>query len=71
MFRNTPAKKRTVLSLKDNDLLRVAITGLEIERALDGPQDIEWCIEEDRLAILQARPITALGGHPLPKAVSQ
>lgn len=53
MFRGTP-KKRPTLTLRDRDLLRLAGTGLEIERVLGGPQDIEWCMQGDRLAILQA-----------------
>ncbi|TMK47218.1 MAG: hypothetical protein E6G66_11375 [Actinobacteria bacterium] len=34
--------------------------GLRIERLLGGPQDIEWAYDDERLWILQARPITAL-----------
>jgi len=44
------------------ELLRTLFrTGLEIEKRLGGPQDIEWAIDsQNRLWILQARPITAL-----------
>ncbi len=43
------------------ELLRTLfLTGLEIEKRLGGPQDIEWAIDsQNRLWIVQARPITA------------
>jgi pyruvate,water dikinase len=63
-FRVTPKEKRDILTLSDDDLLRIADTGLKIERGLGAPQDIEWCIERERLIILQARPITTLAGEP-------
>jgi pyruvate,water dikinase len=37
--------------------------GVQIERDLGQPQDIEWAIAGGRLALLQARPITTLQGH--------
>jgi len=35
-----------------------------VETHFNGPQDIEWAIAEDRLHLLQARPITALPEPP-------
>jgi phosphohistidine swiveling domain-containing protein len=35
-------------------------TGKEIERLFKAPQDIEWAFEDDKLFILQARPITSV-----------
>ncbi|MFZ6026989.1 MAG: PEP/pyruvate-binding domain-containing protein [Chloroflexota bacterium] len=35
----------------------------DIENETGCPQDIEWAVAGDRLAILQARPITTLNGH--------
>jgi len=36
---------------------------LKIEKALEGPQDIEWVLRDGRFLILQSRPITALSGQ--------
>lgn len=35
-----------------------------VESALDGPQDVEWAIDDDGVWLLQARPITALPIEP-------
>lgn len=61
---NTPTEKRAVFTLDDESVLRTAGIGLEIERVLGGPQDIEWCIRDDQLVILQARPISAGATQP-------
>jgi pyruvate,water dikinase len=45
---------------------RVAALAERVERARGGPQDIEWAIRGERLALLQARPITVL---PVPPAI--
>lgn len=37
--------------------------GTGIERRLRGPQDIEWAIADNKLYLLQSRPITTLIGH--------
>jgi pyruvate,water dikinase len=52
----------------------LATLALRIERALGGPQDIEWAIDHDgQLAIVQTRPITAraapLDGGPAPRVL--
>jgi pyruvate, water dikinase len=45
-------------SIGDEDATRLAKAGLDIERYFGGPQDIEWTLDcEDRLFILQARPL--------------
>jgi phosphohistidine swiveling domain-containing protein len=47
-------------------LTHLASIGLAIERQWDVPQDIEWCLDEDnRLWIVQTRPITSLAGPRL------
>lgn len=38
--------------------------GRRVEAALGAPQDLEWCLDEDGFAFVQARPITTL--FPLP-----
>jgi pyruvate,water dikinase len=40
------------------DLAALCALAERIEAALDGPQDVEWAFEGDRLFVLQARPIT-------------
>ncbi len=37
--------------------------GSRLEKDLDCPQDIEWCIAEGKLYLLQSRPITTLIGY--------
>jgi pyruvate,water dikinase len=56
----TPIEKREKLSLSDEQVLRISKTGIEVERRLKRPQDIEWCLEGENLLLLQARPITTL-----------
>jgi pyruvate,water dikinase len=57
----TPREKREKLSLENYELLRVAQLGLEIEKQMEIPQDIEWCIRPDgEIVILQSRPITTI-----------
>lgn len=48
------------ISLPDEILIKLAHTGLEIQRHFKQPQDIEWAFAQNKLFILQARPITAL-----------
>jgi pyruvate,water dikinase len=50
--------KRAALS--DAQVRRVAHAARSIEALLGTPQDIEWAFRDDRLHILQARPITTL-----------
>jgi pyruvate,water dikinase len=59
-FLTTPEERRALFTLDDDDLLRVANLGLEIEQKLGTYQDIEWSIQNGELVILQSRPITTL-----------
>ena len=43
---------------------RIAALARQVEHTRGAPQDIEWALEEDRLHLLQARPITALPVPP-------
>jgi phosphohistidine swiveling domain-containing protein len=46
---------------------RLARLGRRAERVFGGPQDIEWAFGEDnRLWLLQSRPVTAVGRHDAP-----
>jgi pyruvate,water dikinase len=46
-------------SVTEEQLVRLAKVGLELEERLGGPQDIEWAIQDDELFVLQSRPVTA------------
>lgn len=48
-----------IAALNDEAVLALAKIGNTIARLLGGPQDIEWAIANDKIWILQARPITA------------
>jgi len=56
----TPQSKQEAFTLADQEILKIARKGLEIEQILGCPQDIEWCIDGSRLVVVQARPITTL-----------
>lgn len=47
-------------ALSDAQVRRVAHAARRIEALLGMPQDVEWAFRDDRLHILQARPITTL-----------
>jgi len=55
--------------LRDEEVMRIAEVGKQIERALGGPQDIEWAIGpgpggERHLYLLQSRPETVWSRRP-------
>jgi pyruvate,water dikinase len=52
-------------ALTDQQILRLARIGREIEAHFSSPQDIEWCLVDDEFYIVQSRPITTL--FPIPK----
>jgi rifampicin phosphotransferase len=52
-------------ALSDEDILRVAETGGQIQKEYGFPQDIEWAFAADKLYVLQSRPITSL--FPVPE----
>jgi len=51
-------------SLADEQAIRLAGIGRSIEAHFGNPQDIEWCLLDDEIFILQSRPITTL--FPVP-----
>jgi pyruvate,water dikinase len=57
---NTPQKlaKRPVLS--NTKAMEIANVCLKVEKTFNYPQDIEWCISNDNLWLLQSRPETSL-----------
>lgn len=56
----TSIQKRAELSLNDEQVLQIAGAGMEIEKKMGTPQDIEWCLDDKGIILLQARPITTL-----------
>lgn len=52
--------------LSDEQILVLAATGSKIEAHFGHPQDIEWCLVDDKFYIVQSRPITTL--FPIPEA---
>ena len=51
-------------ALSQAEALELAARFKALERALGRPQDLEWALDADRkLRVLQARPITTLGGE--------
>lgn len=46
--------------LEPEEMRQIATLGSELARRFGGPQDIEWAIEDGKLYLLQARPITTL-----------
>ena len=51
-------------ALSDEQILRLDRIGRVIEAHFGYPQDIEWCLVDDRFYIVQSRPITTL--YPIP-----
>lgn len=47
-------------SLSENQIYRLYLIGLDLEKNFNHPQDIEWAIKDDQIYILQSRPITSL-----------
>jgi pyruvate,water dikinase len=59
-----PEERQVTPSLSDEQATSLAGIGAAIESHYGQPQDIEWCIEANRVSIVQSRPITTL--YPLP-----
>jgi pyruvate,water dikinase len=53
-------------ALTDAQAVRIAQLGRRIEACFGHPQDIEWCLADDDVQIVQSRPITTL--FPIPEA---
>jgi pyruvate,water dikinase len=53
-------------ALTDEQVVRLAQLGRRIEAHFGRPQDIEWCLADDDIHIVQSRPITTL--FPVPEA---
>lgn len=60
-----PEEQQTEQSLSDKSILKLADIGKRIEAHYKSPQDIEWCLVDGEIFIVQSRPITSL--YPVPK----
>ena len=65
--RPTPEDLRRRQVLTDEQAAALARIGGEVEALYGRPMDVEWAIEDGRIHVLQARPITALP-EPRPSA---
>ncbi len=52
-------------SVTDAEVVALAALGRRIEAHLGSPQDVEWCLVDDDVEIVQSRPITTL--FPVPE----
>jgi pyruvate,water dikinase len=53
------ADRGAARTLDDGQLAALAAVGRDLQERLGVPQDIEWAIQDGRLFVLQARPVTA------------
>ncbi len=54
-----PKKLKNKFALGAKQIKEIAKLGVKIETYFKSPQDIEWALEDNKLYILQSRPITA------------
>ncbi len=66
--RIAPGQQKT-RALAEQQVLQLAGIGRQIEQHFGRPQDIEWCLVDDKFYIVQSRPITTL--YPIPEANDQ
>ena len=57
---DVPEELRNAQKMTDEQILALGEIGRNIEAHYDRPMDIEWCIEERVMYIVQARPVTTL-----------
>jgi pyruvate,water dikinase len=60
-----PAEKQDLQVLTNEQILSLSKLGKQIEQYFGFPQDIEFCIENGEIFVVQSRPITSL--YPMPK----
>ncbi len=56
-----PGEMIKAQKIADPRIQEIAEIGRQIEIHYEKPMDMEWCVEDDRAYIVQARPITATG----------
>ncbi|MBC2167089.1 phosphoenolpyruvate synthase [Listeria booriae] len=63
--KSLPADQQTNQTITDHQILQLEQLGRSIEAYFGKPQDIEWCLADNQIYIVQSRPITTL--FPVPK----
>ncbi|MNW35636.1 Phosphoenolpyruvate synthase [compost metagenome] len=58
------AAQQQAQTLTEEEIVRLARIGRQIEAYFGSPQDIEWCLADNEFYIVQSRPITTL--YPIP-----
>ncbi|MBA4851316.1 phosphoenolpyruvate synthase [Emticicia sp. BO119] len=58
-------EKQNKQVLADEQILSLARMGRQLEAHFGSPQDIEWCLANQKFYIVQSRPVTTL--YPIPK----
>jgi phosphohistidine swiveling domain-containing protein len=66
---NIPSGEQTARVLTDEQARDIAALSRQISRRMGRAQDIEWAIENGKIYVLQARPITTMRDLPDPDAV--
>ncbi|MCQ2053339.1 MAG: phosphoenolpyruvate synthase [archaeon] len=56
-----PINKEKIQKVEDRQIIDIADIGRQIEIHYDKPMDVEWCIEKNKIYIVQARPVTTAG----------
>jgi phosphoenolpyruvate synthase/pyruvate phosphate dikinase len=56
----TPQDIKNRACLDEQEVLKLADLGNQIEKIFGSPQDIEWAIKDKEIFILQSRPITSV-----------
>lgn len=67
MKADVPVEQRNVQCIGDKDIQDIIRHGIRISELMQSPQDIEWTFENDKLYILQTRPITSLPAPAEPR----
>lgn len=63
--RDIENQRQNIQTLTDQQILQLEQIGRKVEKYFGRPQDIEWCIHEGNIYIVQSRPITTL--YPVPE----
>jgi len=58
---NIPDAEQKVQKISDDKIIEVAELGRQVEIHYERPMDMEWCLEDGVVYMVQARPITAVG----------
>ncbi|MCL2295878.1 MAG: phosphoenolpyruvate synthase, partial [Methanomassiliicoccaceae archaeon] len=59
--KDIPSGEEKKQKIEDRRILEIAEIGRQVEIHYQRPMDMEWCLEDDKVYLVQARPITAVG----------